>query len=195
MDVDEKPLIDVELEIDPIAPVVDTDTEIKLGTSTFEDGTIVYYDGNFGVDTLIYIDETMETAILDGEYMLDGETLVIVEGKITEIIVAEEEVVEVVEPIEELIEEVIEEEVIVDEVIEDELDYKVLYEEALEVIADLENKLLGLENQEKQFKSEIQKLSAEPAVESLSSKPVEIVEKTLLEKRLENLDTLRKYKK
>lgn len=60
--------------------------QIKLGTATLKDGTTVYYDGEFGMGTIIYVDEALTELAPDAEHILEDGTMVkTVNGEVVEI--------------------------------------------------------------------------------------------------------------
>jgi len=168
-------VVDV-VELEP--EVVEDKPEIILSQSTLEDGTIVYYDGELGAEVAVFTDEAMEILIEDGDYVLEnGDTFSVVNGVIsvyTPIVV--DETPEVV-PEEEALEEV---------------NFEEKYNEIKVIVDELKEKLEMFNKQEVKLKAEIEKLNAEPEVESITQKPTETRELTQLEKRLEHLDSLRK---
>lgn len=186
LNMDVKEEVVLEDTVEPIVEVEETVEDVKLATSILEDGSTIYFDGDFGVETIVYKDEEMITILEDGEYVLeDGSTFVYLEGIVSEFTPVEVEEVIVEEVVEELEEEVVEEVI----------NYEDLYNEIKVVVEELTAKLNNFETQEIELKSEIEKLSQEPEVESITTKPTEVVEMTMLEKRLAGLDNLRKLKK
>lgn len=60
--------------------------KVKNASSTVDDGTSLYYDGELKVDTEVFTDEAMTVAAADGEYtMEDGTSVTVVSGKVTEV--------------------------------------------------------------------------------------------------------------
>lgn len=61
--------------------------KINNGTSTLEDGVVIYYEGDtLEVGTAVFIDEAMTTMAPDGEHILDNsDVIVVVDGVVTEI--------------------------------------------------------------------------------------------------------------
>jgi ATP-dependent protease ClpP protease subunit len=61
--------------------------KINNGTSTLEDGVVIYYEGDtLEVGTAVFIDEAMTTTAPDGEHILDNsDVIVVVDGVVTEI--------------------------------------------------------------------------------------------------------------
>jgi len=172
---EEAPVEEVILEE---TPIVDT-TEVELAEATLEDGTIVYFDGEWGLETAVFIDEVMEVPVEDGEYVLEsGDKFVIAGGLITEITPMEVEAPEEVP-----------EEVPMGE------DFEKMYNDLLVVVEEMKQKLNKFEEQEVLMKSQIEQLSAEPEVESISQQPQEKRELSALEKRLNTLDAIRRLKK
>jgi len=179
-----------------IRDILDMD-EIKLekdkvifSISELEDGSSIYYDGDLGVDTLVFTDETLETPLGDGDYILgDGGTFTVAVGIVTEYLPFQEEVVE---------EEVLEKE-----------DFESKYNELLEIVNALKSDLEKFNNEKEEMKEEIKKfevnekllntkiedLTNEPSVGSITNQPTDKIELTLLEKRLQVLDSIRKLNK
>ena len=59
---------------------------IKLGSAKLKDGVTVYWDGEFGMGTTIYIDEALTQLAPDAEHVLEDGTIVTTEaGKVVEI--------------------------------------------------------------------------------------------------------------
>lgn len=64
--------------------------EIKLGSATLKDGVQVWWDGEFGMGTAIFMDEAMTQPAPDGEHTLEDGTIIRTEsGLVAEIKVAE----------------------------------------------------------------------------------------------------------
>ena len=60
--------------------------EIKLGQAKLKDGITVYWDGEFGMGTAIFIDEALTQPAPDADHVLeDGTIVTTVDGKVTEI--------------------------------------------------------------------------------------------------------------
>ena len=60
--------------------------QIKLGTATLKDGVTVYWDGEFGMGTAIFIDEALTQPAPDADHVLEDGTIVTTEaGKVVEI--------------------------------------------------------------------------------------------------------------
>ena len=73
------------------------ENEIKLGTAKLKDGVTVYWDGEFGMGTMIYVDEALTELAPDADHILeDGTVVTTVKGEVVEIQVSsiEEDVVE-----------------------------------------------------------------------------------------------------
>jgi len=168
-----------ELELETETTEVVETTEVKLAEATLEDGTIIYYDGDMlGVDIAIFTDEALTIAVETGEYVLEnGDTFVVTDGVITEYtpIVAEET----------------EEE----PVVEQGEDFEKLYNDLKSVVDDMKNQLAKFEANEVKLISQIEKLSAEPEVESITQEPQDKRELSQLEKRLNTLEAIRKMSK
>lgn len=63
------------------------ENEIKLGTAVLKDGISVYWDGDFGVGTAIFMDEALTQPAPDADHVLEDETIVTtVAGLVTEIV-------------------------------------------------------------------------------------------------------------
>lgn len=54
--------------------------EIKLGSATLKDGVTVYWDGEFGMGTAIFVDEALTQAAPDAEHVLEDGTIVTTQG-------------------------------------------------------------------------------------------------------------------
>lgn len=66
---------------------------IKLASATLADGTVIYWDGDLGVGTGVFLDEAMTQAAPDGEHQLeDGSIVVTMDGLVTEVRTVETEV-------------------------------------------------------------------------------------------------------
>jgi len=155
------------------------ETETKLAEATLENGSIIYYDGELTVETAIWSDEAMETPVEDGEYVLEnGDKFVTVGGVITEFIPLTPEETE--EPEAEEMEEV---------------DFEKKYNDLLVIVEELKKDLQEFRATETQLKSEIEKLSAVPEVESISQEPQDKVEMSDLEKRMKALEAIRRMRK
>ena len=60
--------------------------EIKLGTAVLKGGVTVYWDGEFGMGTIIYVDEALTELAPDADHVLeDGTVVTTVNGEVTEI--------------------------------------------------------------------------------------------------------------
>jgi hypothetical protein len=174
--------MEVEVEVEVVEPTIET--EIKLSDATLEDGTIIYYDGELVVETAIFTDEALVTPIADGTYILDnGDTLVIEAGLVVEVTpaVVDDEVE--VEP-----------EVIVEEELEV-VDYEAKYNELLIIVDELKSKLENFSLKEIEMKSEIETLSTQPEVESISQESQQTRELSQIEKRMNTLDAIRNMRK
>jgi len=171
------------VELDEVVEPVPVETELepvdtKLAEATLEDGTIIYYDGEMlGVEIAVYTDEIMEVVVIDGDYVLEnGDTFSIVNGVISEYVPI---VVEETEP--ETEEEALEE-----------INFEEKYNDLMIVVDELKQQLEKFNKQEIELKAEIEKMSAEPEVESIAQAPQATIELTAIEKRLAALDAIRK---
>jgi len=158
---------------------------VEVGSITLENGDIIYFDGTeLTVDTPVFSDEALTIPVEDGEYVLTtGDTLIVQEGKVLEF--------------KELVEEQ-----------EETVDYETKYNEIKQVLDELNEKISSFEKEntelkdeldkfrsnETQLKAEIEKLEAQPSVPSLTEKKLETPELTMVEKRLNALDAIRKLK-
>jgi len=164
--------------------------EIIFSISELEDGTSIYYEGELGVDTLVFLDESFETPVGDGEYVLsDGVKIVVLEGKITEYTPEVEADPEADE-----------------EVLKDEVNFEEKYNELLETIKgfkkelenfndekkSLEDDVKRFESNEKVLNEKIEKLLEKPEVDSITTQSNDTIEMTIVEKRLQSLDAIRK---
>jgi hypothetical protein len=60
--------------------------EIKLGTAVLKGGVTVYWDGEFGMGTIIYVDEALTELAPDADHVLeDGTIVTTVNGEVTNI--------------------------------------------------------------------------------------------------------------
>jgi len=60
--------------------------ETKNASAELSEGGSVYFDGDLGVGTAVFTDETMETPAPEGEHSLaDGRTIVVADGAVSEI--------------------------------------------------------------------------------------------------------------
>ncbi len=158
------------------------EVEVTLGSSEVEGGGTIFYDGTLGLDTLIFTDETLETPASDGDIILiNGDALTIEAGVVTKYTPAEVEETPVVE-------EVPEEEALSE-------DFELKYNELLEVIAEMKGRLEKFNKTEKSLKLEIEKLSIEPEVESVSQKPMEVRPLSQVEQKLETLEAIRRLQR
>jgi len=175
----------VELEeiVEPVElePIPEPEKEITLAEATLEDGTIIYFDGTLGAELAVFTDNTLETLLADGDYVLEnGDTFSIVNGVISEytpIVVEDEPAPEA--PEEEALEEI---------------NFEEKYNDLMVIVDELKNQLSKFNKQEVELKAEIEKLSAEPEVESIAQTPQATIELTGIEKRLAALDGIRKLR-
>lgn len=157
---------------------------IQLSEVVTDKATLIY-DANtleVGVEVFVMGDTEEPVPAEDGEYITEeGVTIVIKEGKVSEIIEKEEEVVEeklVEEPAENPVEEEVIEEVT--EIPTDKL------EEILEVISALNNKVSALEGKITELEERLAKVETEPIAEP-------IVEETVVEEtKMSKLSYLKK---
>jgi len=172
MDVDKDETVEVETKLEEVVEVVET--EVKLAEATLEGGDKIYFDGTLGVDTAVFTDEALEVPVADGDFVLEnGDAFVVEGGVVTTLTPAEVEE----EPEEEALEV---------------NDFELKYNDLLEVVTGLKKQLEKFNKQEKDMKLEIEKLSTEPEVESISQKPMDVRPLTDVEKRLETLEAIRK---
>lgn len=157
---------------------------IQLSEVVTDKATLIY-DANtleVGVEVFVMGDTEEPVPAEDGEYITEeGVTIVVKEGKVSEIIEKEEEVVEE-ELVEEPAENPVEEEVIeeVTEIPTDKL------EEILEVISALNNKVSALEGKITELEERLAKVETEPIAEP-------IVEETVVEEtKMSKLSYLKK---
>lgn len=59
--------------------------DIKNASSTTDDGTVIYYDGELNVGTKCFIDAEMQKPLDNGTYKVDGTSYVVVDGAVTEV--------------------------------------------------------------------------------------------------------------
>jgi hypothetical protein len=60
--------------------------QIKLGTANLKDGITVYWDGEFGMGTMIYVDEALTELAPDADHILeDGTVVTTLKGEVVEI--------------------------------------------------------------------------------------------------------------
>lgn len=157
---------------------------IQLSEVVTDKATLIY-DANtleVGVEVFVMGDTEEPVPAEDGEYITEeGVTIVVKEGKVSEIIEKEEEVVEeklVEEPAENPVEEEVIEEVT--EIPTDKL------EEILEVISALNNKVSTLEGKITELEERLAKVETEPIAEP-------IVEETVVEEtKMSKLSYLKK---
>lgn len=157
---------------------------IQLSEVVTDKATLIY-DANtleVGVEVFVMGDTEEPVPAEDGEYITEeGVTIVVKEGKVSEIIEKEEEVVEeklVEEPAENPVEEEVIEEVT--EIPTDKL------EEILEVISALNNKVSALEGKITELEERLAKVETEPIAEP-------IVEETVVEEtKMSKLSYLKK---
>lgn len=162
--------------------------DLRLSELVTDKTTLIYDAENLEVGTEVFVkDEENEDKVKpaeDGEYVdEEGRTIVVVEGKVTEIREAEkaEE-----EPVKEEEEVQVEAEVIIDtpdadpieEVVieEDEIDLKELLrkqEEMLKGLSELYNAMAGLEGRIGELEEKLNKLEQEPAAEPVDETVVE----------------------
>lgn len=60
-------------------------TDIKNASSTTDDGTVIYYDGELKEGTKCFIDAEMQKPLDNGTYKVDGTSYVVVDGAVTEV--------------------------------------------------------------------------------------------------------------
>jgi|AntAceMinimDraft_17_1070374.scaffolds.fasta_scaffold29256_2 hypothetical protein len=175
--------VEVALETEVVPEVVEP-TEVTLAEATLEDGTIIYYDGTLAVDTAIFTDEALVTPIADETYILtNGDTFKVEAGIVVEYtpIVAED--TEEVKP-----------EVEVEEELEV-VDFEAKYNDLMVIVTELKSKLENFSSQKIALKSEIEKLSTQPEVESISQEPQDKRELSQIEKRMNTLEAIRNLRK
>lgn len=173
-----KTILNMETELEEVVEVVEEKTEVVLTEATLEGGDIIYFDGTLAVDTAVFTDEALETPVADGDFILEnGDAFVVVGGVVTEYTptVADEAPAE---PEEEALE-----------------DFEQKYNDLLIVIDEMKKQLEKFNKQEKDLKLEIEKLSVEPEVESISQKPMEVRPLSSVEKKLETLNAIRKLQR
>jgi hypothetical protein len=88
-------LADLELSLKNKEKIMEN--EIKLGTAKLKDGITVYWDGEFGMGTMIYVDEALTELAPDADHILeDGTVVTTLNGEVVEIQVSsiEEDVAE-----------------------------------------------------------------------------------------------------
>jgi hypothetical protein len=62
------------------------ENKIKLGTAVLKEGVTVYYDGDFGMGTAIFMDEALTQPAPDADHVLEDGTIVTTkDGKVVEI--------------------------------------------------------------------------------------------------------------
>jgi hypothetical protein len=77
-------LADLELSLKNKEQVMEK--QIKLGTAVLKDGVTVYWDGEFGMGTIIYIDEALTELAPDADHVLEDGTIVTTRnGEVVEI--------------------------------------------------------------------------------------------------------------
>ena len=157
---------------------------IQLAKVVTDKATLIYDAEELVVGTEVFIKNENEEIVpaTDGEYITDEVTIVVIEGKVAEIIEKEveetvEEVIEAEEIIEEPAEKPIEEEVIVEEITEIPT---VKLEEILEVITALNNKVSALEGKVTELEERLAKVEKEPIAEPIEEETV--VEETKMSK-------------
>lgn len=158
---------------------------IQLSEVVTDKATLIY-DANtleVGVEVFVMGDTEEPVPAEDGEYITEeGVTIVVKEGKVSEIIEKEEEVVEE-ELVEEPAENPVEEEEVIEEVTEIPTDK---LEEILEVISALNNKVSALEGKITELEERLAKVETEPIAEP-------IVEETVVEEtKMSKLSYLKK---
>lgn len=77
-------LADLELSLKNKEQIMEE--QIKLGTAVLKDGTTVYWDGDFGMGTIIYVDEALTQKAPDADHVLeDGTVVTTKDGEVVEI--------------------------------------------------------------------------------------------------------------
>lgn len=71
-------LADLELSLKNKEQIMEK--QIKLGSAMLKDGATVYWDGEFGMGTAIFIDEALTQPAPDAEHVLEDGTIVTTEG-------------------------------------------------------------------------------------------------------------------
>lgn len=183
-----EPLKEDEVNEEINEEVVENEKQVNFAQAELENGDVIYYDGELGLDSAVYSDEEMETPVEDGQYVLtNGDTFTTEGGRIT----AYEKIEE---PSEEEMEEVDFEKEYNDlKTVVDELKEKL--QEFAENEENLKKEIEEFKSKETEMKSQIEKLSAEPSVEPVSQSNQEKRELTDVEKKLNALDAIRKLRK
>jgi hypothetical protein len=167
---------EVELEEEVIEEIIES-TETTLAETKLEDGTLVYHDGEVAVGTALFTDAELLEPLTDGTYTLEsGDGFTIEIGVITELTPKTEEEIPT--------EEAPEEEALAE-------DFEEKYNDLLIIVEELKSKLENFSTQEIKLKSELEKLSSEPEMESIANATQDQRELSPLEKRLNHLASLR----
>lgn len=135
--------------------------QIKLGNATLKDGTAVYWDGEFGMGTIIYMDDALTQLAPDADHVLEDGTIVkTVNGEVVEI-----EVSAIEEEDEDLQVEPTAAAITADEV---SLMIDARFAELMDEITALKSALEGKDEQLSSFKKEVaDKFSSVPAAGSI----------------------------
>jgi len=151
-----------EEKLEEVAPVETPVTEEEVIEVTFvevktEDGKILRVDDIAVTSTVVEITQDGEMPVQDGTYVLeDGNSLVVVEGIITEIIEGESE------------EEV--SEVETEEPVEASQDFSDIVNEFTSVITELRNEIKEIKEDNKNLANKVEEFSKMPSVESIKTK-------------------------
>jgi hypothetical protein len=167
---------------------------IKLSEVITDKGTLIYDAETLEIGVEVFV--TNENGEIekaeDGEYVGEEVTIVVVDGKVAEIIekAVEEEVEKSNEEEETIVEETILEETIVEETIVDPIEEEVVeenveipsdkLEEILETLTSLNNKILSLEGKITELEERLMKVEKEPATNPIEEEEVETLKMSRL---------------
>ena len=141
-----------------------------------KDGVVIYYDGELGVGTKLFVDAEMTQPAPEGEHELEDGTIVVVnaEGAIAEVKVKEEDVVE-----EDMSETPTTTEVVETKLNNEEVlsivqplfdEFKTAYSELEAKLAELEAKLTETKKENQELSSKLEVLSKTPGAETITKK-------------------------
>lgn len=149
------------------------ENEIKLGMATLKDGVKVYWDGDFGMGTAIFVDEALTQPAPDADHVLEDGTIVTTkDGKVVEIQVSS--IKEDTEDLAEAPAEVpVESKSLTAEEVSGMIDAR--FAELMDEISKMKGMIDKKEEEMSQYKKEVEeKFSVTPAAQSIKKPEVKI---------------------
>lgn len=169
-------LADLELSLKNKEQIMEK--QIKLGSATLKDGVQVYWDGDFGMGTAIFIDEALTQPAPDADHVLEDGTIVTTkDGKVVEIQVPSIEEGEELAAEEEVVTEVVTEtKSLTAEEVSSMIDSR--FSELMDELTRLKGLLEEKDQKMAEYKKEVEeKFSMTPAVQSIKKAEVKIDDK------------------